>query len=125
MSKGPGKINTSAGLSAEELAELTSELTAPVAAQPAELDALKAQIVALLKQNDELSKRVTVEKEEKDSAAATVSKASTKARYAITIEEGHEQHDSPDVFVGVNGRSYQIKRGERVEVPPEVHPSTR
>ena len=25
-----------------------------------------------------------------------------------------------DVFVGVNGRSYMIRRGEEVEVPPEV-----
>lgn len=51
---------------------------------------------------------------------ANASRASTKARYAITIEEARDSADAVEVFVQVNGRAYQIKRGMIVEVPPEV-----
>ncbi|MGC9239763.1 MAG: hypothetical protein ACP5D5_08890 [Acidithiobacillus sp.] len=40
-------------------------------------------------------------------------------RVRILISEGSEQ-DLPYVFVGVNGQSYQISRGEEVDVPVEV-----
>lgn len=51
---------------------------------------------------------------------ANASRASTKARYAITLEEARDSADAVEVFVQVNGRAYQIKRGLIVEVPPEV-----
>jgi hypothetical protein len=41
-------------------------------------------------------------------------------RVALLIHEQDGLAGSDDVFVGVNGRGYQIKRGVEVLVPPEV-----
>jgi hypothetical protein len=38
----------------------------------------------------------------------------------LTIHQTNDDGGSEDVFVGVNGYGYQIKRGEPVEVPEEV-----
>lgn len=51
---------------------------------------------------------------------ANPSQATTKARYAIMLDEAHDSTDMSDVGVGVNGRWYVYKRGEPVECPPEV-----
>lgn len=83
--------------------------------------ALKAKIRKLEKANAAL--RAGSKAPEQDTpkeGLATASQASTKARYAIVVEEGTEQHALPFVPVQVNGRTYQITRGRRVEVPPEV-----
>jgi len=52
--------------------------------------------------------------------SANESRASTRVRYRIIIEEGREKNALTHVFVGVNGRGYSIKRGAAVDVPPEV-----
>lgn len=125
MSKGQGKVNTGAGLSAEDIARLTEELSpvaAPTNGAADEFAAMKAQISKLIAENDKLAKDLSGYEttEVVEAATATISNSATKERFAITIEEGHENHDAPDVFVGVNGRSYLIQRGMRVEVPKEV-----
>lgn len=51
---------------------------------------------------------------------ANESHASSKERFAIIIDEGRSEFDIDPVPVGVNGRYYQIKRGQLVEVPIEV-----
>lgn len=37
-----------------------------------------------------------------------------------TVYIAEDDKDSQPAFVGVNGKSYRIRRGEEVEVPPEV-----
>ncbi len=44
----------------------------------------------------------------------------TKERFRVIIEEGRDANDSPEVFLSVNGRGYQIKRGYPVDIPPEL-----
>lgn len=46
--------------------------------------------------------------------------ASTKERWAITLDEARDANEIDPVFVSVNGRAYYLKRGRRVEVPREV-----
>ena len=46
--------------------------------------------------------------------------AASKERYGIVVDEGAGPNDPPEVPVQVNGRAYQIKRGQYVEVPKEV-----
>jgi hypothetical protein len=82
---------------------------------------LKAKIRKLEKDNAALRAKAKAPEQDKDApGVASASQASTKARYAIIVEEGNEQHSLPFVPVQVNGRAYQITRGQRVEVPPEV-----
>lgn len=52
---------------------------------------------------------------------ATRAKAPKAAptKYRIIIEDGG-QEDNPFVFVGVNGDTFKIMRGEEVEVPASV-----
>lgn len=38
----------------------------------------------------------------------------------ITIVISEDEQDTQPAFVGVNGKSYRIRRGEPVAVPPEV-----
>ena len=38
----------------------------------------------------------------------------------ITIVIAEDENDTQPAFVGVNGKSYRIRRGEPVPVPPEV-----
>ena len=62
-----------------------------------------------------------VEEKVKDTRKhANVSSASTKDRVVININEAQNPFDPIDVPVQVNGRSYQIRRGVDVGVPPEV-----
>jgi hypothetical protein len=42
------------------------------------------------------------------------------ARRILTIHQTNDDGGGEDVFVGINGYGYQIKRGEPVEVPEEV-----
>lgn len=51
---------------------------------------------------------------------ATESSASTKVRYRIVVEPSTEEGAPTTVTPSVNGRMYAIKRGEPVDVPPEV-----
>jgi hypothetical protein len=52
---------------------------------------------------------------------ANVSGASTDLRVTININESDDSQDADnEVPVQVNGRAYQIKRGQDVAVPPEV-----
>jgi len=47
-------------------------------------------------------------------------KVSVPKRVKIVIPEQEGEDNQGDVFISVNGRAYQIKRGFEVEVPPEV-----
>lgn len=46
--------------------------------------------------------------------------ALTGSKRILTIHQTNDDGGAEDVFVGVNGYGYQIKRGEPVEVPEEV-----
>ena len=84
-------------------------------------NSLKAKIRKLEKDNAALrAKAKAPERDEDAPGVASASQASTKARYAIIVEEGSDQTSLSYVPVQVNGRAYQITRGKRVEVPPEV-----
>ena len=48
------------------------------------------------------------------------SKPVTKTKNTVTIVIAEDDNDSQPVFVGVNGKSYRIKRGMEVAVPKEV-----
>ena len=54
------------------------------------------------------------------SVGGTQSHASTKKRIRIRIDEARDSSEPNPVFVGVDGRGYQIRRGVEVDVPPEV-----
>ena len=54
------------------------------------------------------------------SGVANQSQASSKERWAIVIDEANSETENHEVFVQVNGRAYQIQRGQEVHVPPEV-----
>lgn len=45
---------------------------------------------------------------------------SNKDKVTIIIEESQNEADSTQVFVGVNGKDYLIKRGEPVAIPVPV-----
>lgn len=83
-------------------------------------DAEIARLKAMIKGDAEDSKTKLEPSEKPKRGTATVSSASTKARYAIILEEARDQSDNPVVDVGVNGRVYRMNRGVVCEVPPEV-----
>lgn len=51
---------------------------------------------------------------------ANESRASTKERWRIIIDEAQDPQELTRVFVGCNGRGYWLQRGVPVDVPPEV-----
>lgn len=103
------KLNEGAGIP-EEL----------IGIDASEAEALKARIRELEASNKEL-RAASVDPEPSDEVGvASSSGASTKARFAIIVEEGTEANAIQAVPVQVNGRAYLIARGKRVEVPPEV-----
>jgi len=51
---------------------------------------------------------------------ANESRASTKKRIRILVEESQNDGDPEYVDVFVNGRGYRLRRGYEVDVPPEV-----
>lgn len=56
-----------------------------------------------------------------DAAPATVdANGMSGKKVEITIHQGEGDMGREDIFVGINGYAYQIKRGERVTVPVEV-----
>jgi len=77
--------------------------------QIAEIAALKAQITDLLKEREERAER-----------DSSLSQASSPRRFRVIIAEGRGGADPDRVFVGVNGRGYDIQRNVEVDVPPEV-----
>lgn len=83
-----------------------------VAALMAQIEALKAQNLALLE--------AKTEKEADIPGVANRSRAANKVRFRITIDESADPNEIFEVPVGINGRVYQIKRGFQVDVPPEV-----
>jgi len=71
--------------------------------------------------NDKLAERIKVhlgEPVEIPEPAGDIAPASTAKKYEITIAT--DSRDKQPVFVSVNGRSYVIKRGEKVTVPASV-----
>ena len=51
---------------------------------------------------------------------ATTTTTETKAPKKVKIKLPLTRADKEDVYVGLNGKTYQIKRGEEVEVPEGV-----
>ena len=94
----------------------------------------KAAVEAALKQAEEEKEAALKQAEEEKEAAVKAAveeykaKANTRAdekiaekevkMIPIKIEKNKNERD--DVFVSVNGKNFQIKRGERVEVPEYV-----
>lgn len=117
---GKNDKNLGAGISEKDLADLYKDETPAIPAQA--FEALQEQVRALLQANAEKDKRIEelTGPDADEPGAANVSRASSKTRFAIMVEEGNQQDDEPGVFVQCNGRSYQILRGQRAEVPPEV-----
>ena len=81
-----------------------------VEAQEAEIKRLQALIEEM---------KAATEAARVDENSATMSRASTKERWAIIIDEGDNQEMS-SAPIGINGRVYLIMRGRVAEVPPEV-----
>lgn len=46
--------------------------------------------------------------------------AEAKTPKMVTIKFPLTKHDKEDIYVAVNGKSYQIKRGENVTIPDYV-----
>ena len=88
-------------------------------AMPAEdqLKALQLMVAQLTEQNRALIEARRADLEDDN---ASERQAASKERFGIIIDEGHDVHDISEVPVQVNGRAYQIKRGQYVEVPREV-----
>lgn len=99
--------------------EVTQEVTPEV---NTEVESLKAQIAALTEklETEHLAGLAAEPPEEGVPGEATVSKASTKARYQIIVEESNNPGDPVEITPSVNGRMYQIRRGVPVDLPPEV-----
>ena len=51
---------------------------------------------------------------------AKKAEAKPEGRRTLTIHTGDGEGGTADVFVGVNGYAYNIKRGKPVQVPQEV-----
>ena len=81
------------------------------------ISALQDQVRQLIEQNQALAAARDASLED-DNASERA--AASKERFGIIIDEGHDQNDISEVPVQVNGRAYQIKRGQYVEVPREV-----
>lgn len=76
---------------------------------------IKKQQADLVKKADAVGKAAG-----KKEGEANSSRASTKARWAIVIEEARDSTETTYVDVGANGRAYRMQRGVVVDVPPEV-----
>lgn len=104
--------NTNAG------AGIDDALFAPeVESSTAEVTALQEQVRQLIEQNQALAAARNANLEDD---RASERGAASKERFGLIIDEGHDQNDISEVPVQVNGRAYQIKRGQYVEVPKEV-----
>jgi hypothetical protein len=106
----------------ERVRALAAQLAASqTAAVLAEVEDLKRKLAASTAANEEMTK-VNAQKQLADHHrnAANESHASSKARYAIILDEARDPNEVDPVPVGVNGRMYQLKRGQLVEVPIEV-----
>jgi hypothetical protein len=105
--------NTNAGAGIDP--SLLAEGPEAVDARDTELADLRETVRQLLAQN-----RALVDDRKEDPGSASERGAASKERFGIIIDEGHDQNDITEVPVQVNGRAYQIKRGQYVEVPREV-----
>jgi len=54
-------------------------------------------------------------------AAKTAGKprAKSSGRVSVIVDEGSDD-DPSDVFLSVNGKAYQVQRGVKVDLPPEI-----
>lgn len=109
----------------DELAARDEQLKAQAEATKAveeQAAALKAQVAALEALNKalEAKKAAAEEKAEAASGGANFSRASTKERFRIMIDEARDPSEPNPVYVGVNGRGYYIHRMVWVDVPREV-----
>jgi hypothetical protein len=107
------KINEGAGIDLDQLGIEPSMEQDP---RDAEMAAMRETIRKLIEQNQVLA----IARNDTEPTVAGASNASSKERFGIIIDEGHDQNDISEVPVQVNGRAYQIKRGQYVEVPIEV-----
>lgn len=104
--------NTNAGVGIDD-----ALFNPEVSPYEAELTDLKEQVRQLIEQNQAL---VAARNANLEDDNASERGAASKERFGIIIDEGHDQNDISEVPVQVNGRAYQIKRGQYVEVPREV-----
>lgn len=114
------------------LTAVQSELTSKdeqLAAQASEKAVLEAQVAAAQKALDDalaLNAALKKAKEEAEVKAEAVAqganftRASSKRRWRIRIDEARDKSEVDPVFLSVNGRAYNIKRMRYVDVPEEV-----
>lgn len=114
--------NTNAGAGVDDALFAEPDVISPApegTADPKDiaLAALQEQVRQLIEQNRALVEARNTNLEDDN---ASERGAASKERFGIIIDEGHDQNDISEVPVQVNGRAYQIKRGQYVEVPREV-----
>jgi hypothetical protein len=119
------KIDTDAAAAAQAAADADAALQATRAlAEAAEAQAteLKKQIAAQADLIAALEAKKTAAETalEAVSKDANFSRASSKARFRIILDEARDKSEPNPVFVQVNGRGYQIRRSAQVDVPREV-----
>ena len=68
---------------------------------------------------ERIRKAVEIEPSAEQKAAAKEENPDRKKNW-VTIVINEDEEDQQPAFVGVNGKSYRIRRGEPVAVPPEV-----
>lgn len=108
--------NTNAGVGIDD-ALFAGPQALAVDPKDAALAALHEQVRQLIEQNQAL---VAARNANLEDDSASERAAASKERFGLVIDEGHDQNDIGEVPVQVNGRAYQIKRGQYVEVPKEV-----
>lgn len=105
-------------LQKEQLANKDEQLKLADEAANLARDQIAAQ-AALIKALEEkkLAAEIRAESLTKD---ANLSHASSKERHIIVVDEGRDKGDYKRVPVGCNGRSYDLARGVKIEVPQDV-----
>lgn len=82
-----------------------------------EMEDLKAERLAL---TEETSRLLAAKTELEDATVLTGAKREERPVKMVTVELYKDKNTKRDVFVSVNGKTYQIQRGVQVEVPDFV-----
>jgi hypothetical protein len=95
-------------LSIDQLKEQARILGIVIKGNPS-ADALRERIRSAIEVEPSEDKKASAKKEDPD-----------RKKGWVTIVIAEDEQDQQPAFVGINGKSYRIRRGEPVAVPPEV-----